>query len=70
MFTNTPRALTSDWSVNSFVMVVYGYILVILRTENSAQTFKKEFHETTITKLFVDQSELSALPAGCNIYCF
>ena len=29
------RVLSSDWSVNSFIMVVLGKILVMLWTENS-----------------------------------
>ena len=33
----------------------------------SATRALKKFSQTTIIKLFADQSELSALPAGCNV---
>ena len=44
-------------------MVVYENIFIALWIENS--DFKKKFSWTTIIKLFTDQLEVSALPAGC-----
>ena len=47
-------------------MVAYEkIILVVLWTEHSNSTLKKEFLKNTMIKLFTDQSEVSAFPAGC-----
>ena len=47
-------------------MVVYENIfLVVLSTENPE--LKKKSSTMTIVKLFTDQSEVKALPAGCSI---
>ena len=56
-------ALTSDWSINSFIMVsmrkkYYSWFGQKILTE-----IKKKFSYITIIKLFPDQSEVSSLPA-------
>ena len=60
------RKSTQFWLLfNSFVMVVYEkFASVALWTENSDWTLKTNFLWETIIKLFVDQSEVSAPPAG------
>ena len=63
MFHPAGRALTSDSSGNSLIMVVYQKFLVTLLTENSDWSLK-QFLQTTIIKLFTDQSEVSALSVG------
>ena len=57
---HTGRALTFDWSVNIFVMVVYDIFLVVLRTEITESTVIFPHRQI----LFVDQSEVNVLPAG------
>ena len=61
------RALSSDWSITSFIMIAFEkMILVVVWRENSEWIWKKKFWQTSIIKLFTDQSELSALPTGSN----
>ena len=56
-------ALISDWSINSFVMMVYENIISRTLDKKFWLNFKK-FSQTTIIKLFEDLSEMSVLPAG------
>ena len=37
------RALNSDWSLNSFIMVVYDNLLAVLWTENILTELQKYF---------------------------
>ena len=62
------RALTSDWSANSFRIVLYeNFFFKKVQSELSMQSMTKElFPWTTIINLFAYQSEVSALPAECN----
>ena len=58
-------ALSSDWSVNSFIMVVYEKKIFLKFSQNFLfNTRLKIFLQTTIVKLFTNQSEVSSLPAG------
>ena len=58
-------AVISDWSENSFIMVVYDKnFLRSVRIFCPSQT-KKNFSQTTVIKLILGQSEVSALPVGC-----
>ena len=49
--------------LNSFIMAVYEEIFSRTLDRKICLNFK-HFQRTTIVKLFGDQSELSALPAG------
>ena len=60
--------LTSDLSVNSFIMVVYERIFLFLKF--SRNFMSKAGLKNVIIKLLTHQLEVSALPAGCNGYFF
>ena len=61
------RALSSDWSVNSFIVVLYGKIFFEVQSEFSVQrTIKKFSHRQPLKKLLMDQSELNAILAECK----
>ena len=61
------RPLNFDWFINSFIMAVYGKKFQV-RSEFSVQsmTVKCSYGHP----LFTDQSEVSALPAGCHVDFF
>ena len=61
-FHSEERAFTSDWNVNSFIIVVYEIILAVLWTKHSDILIDNHYKTT-------DQSELTALPAGCINLC-
>ena len=56
------RAFISDWSTNSFIIIVYEKYFFKIQSEFFSQSMTKS---STVIKLFVDQSEVSALPARC-----
>ena len=63
----TGEALTSDWYINSYIMVVYMRKKFKLQPEFFVQSMTKNiFSNTAIINLFKDLSVVSALPAGCN----
>ena len=55
---------SSDWSVNCFVVVVYNNFILKVQSEFSVKSMTKNILMDTIIKLFTNQSELRALPAG------
>ena len=59
------RSSNSDWFVNSFIMVVYEKIFSRSLGHQIMTELKKSFSQTTIIKLFRNQSELKDLPTGC-----
>ena len=60
------RTLTSDWLVNSFIIVVYEKMFFKVQSEFSVKSITKIVSSLrTIIKLFTNQSEVSTLPAGC-----
>ena len=61
------RVLTSDWFINSFMMAVCEKSLFKFN-QNILSMTKNIFLLTTIIKLFTDQSEVSALPAGWFVF--
>ena len=48
-------ALSSDWSVNSFIMVVYEKYLYKFSQNFMSKAHQKKFSQTTFIKLFTDQ---------------
>ena len=63
------RVLTFDKSVNGFIMIVHENILAMLLTEmltEPAERGKKISKKCHRRPLFTDQSEVNALPAGCD----
>ena len=62
---NGGRALSSHCSVNSFIMVATQTLLFYFSQKFLSKPRFKKFSQTTSIKLFTDQSEVSALPAGC-----
>ena len=59
------RALTPDWSANSFRIVLYEKFFLKKGPSELSMTIEL-FPWTTIINLFAYQSEVSALPAECN----
>ena len=58
------KALTSDWFVNSFIMLVYEKIRGAYQLLSVQGTNKKFFSKTIIIEQFTDRSEVSVLPLG------
>ena len=62
------QEFTSDWSVNRFIIVVHEKFFNRVLDKKTLSELLKKIVQTTIIKLFEDQSEVSALPAGCVIF--
>ena len=62
----TGRTLISDCFINTFIIIVYE--IFFKYGQNSLRLRLKSLSYTTILKLFMNQSEVSALSAGCEGY--
>ena len=58
------NALTSDWFLNRFVMVVYDRFSNVYSEFSVQGTTKNSSHRQPLKTIYGDQSEVSSLPAG------